>query len=319
MPAAPCGGSVPWLQWVTTPPGSRGRSVLVPAVIQQLLRGEADAVTPELRDLACQLWDAWWDKRPPERTLGERRKARLARRRAETEGWCPPLGLDEDELDEPGYRPYSRYRPATGTGIAGEFRPTTPRDGHRASSVTVSAVARNGGAAGQPHRLASGTLASDWPSADDRVFIDSWRVGDATGNWPSELGLAVLLSVEQTTWPTGSDDPSASSACPGDLAMCASRRPFKRPGTPCRPAGSAPPYVVTIARRASDTRWWSRTPQASHGAAVGQSSAARASRSPGAKSRRGNHGYLGPELCDGRLAVFGAPRTGQAPSAHRSR
>jgi hypothetical protein len=36
-------------------------------------------------------------------------------------GWCPPLGLDEDELDEPGYRPYSRYRAAAGTGTAGEF------------------------------------------------------------------------------------------------------------------------------------------------------------------------------------------------------
>jgi len=95
---------------------------LRPAVVRELIRGEAKTVTPELRDLACQLWDAWWDKRPPERTQAERRAASGARHRAERHGWCTPLGLDEDELDEPGYRPYSLYRFATGTGIAADFR-----------------------------------------------------------------------------------------------------------------------------------------------------------------------------------------------------
>jgi len=94
-----------------------------PDVTQAILRGEAETVSSALRDLACQLWDAWWDKRPPERTRAERARARAARRRAELAGWCTPLGLDEDQLDEPGYRPYARYRAATGTGTAGEFRP----------------------------------------------------------------------------------------------------------------------------------------------------------------------------------------------------
>ena len=92
-------------------------------VIQAILRGEMETVGFGLRDLTCQLWDAWWDKRPPERTRGERARARAARMRAELAGWCTPLGLDEDQLDEPGYRPYARYRAATGTGTAGEFRP----------------------------------------------------------------------------------------------------------------------------------------------------------------------------------------------------
>jgi len=94
-----------------------------PDVIQVILRGEADTVSSGLRDLACELWDAWWDKCPPERTRGERGRAGAARRQAELAGWCTPLGLDEDLLDEPGYRPYARYRAATGTGTAGEFRP----------------------------------------------------------------------------------------------------------------------------------------------------------------------------------------------------
>jgi hypothetical protein len=93
-----------------------------PQTVQKILRGDADSVSPQLRDRAGRLWDAWWDKRPPEQTLGQRRVAEGARRQAERLGWCPPLALDEDELDEPGYRPYSRYRAATGTGTAGEFR-----------------------------------------------------------------------------------------------------------------------------------------------------------------------------------------------------
>jgi hypothetical protein len=94
-----------------------------PHTIRKLLRGEEDHVSADLRDLACQLWNAWWDKRPAERTRDERRAAASARHQAQRRGWCTPLGLDEDELDEPGYRPYSRYRPAAGTGIAAEFRP----------------------------------------------------------------------------------------------------------------------------------------------------------------------------------------------------
>src|SRR5262245_45752373 len=98
-----------------------------PKVIQKLLRGGTAEVTPELRDLACTLWNAWWDKRPPERTRTEHGLASAARRRAQLHDWCPPLGLDEDQLDEPGYRPYSCYRHATGTGIATDFHPLAPR------------------------------------------------------------------------------------------------------------------------------------------------------------------------------------------------
>ena len=103
---------------------------LSPQLVEKVVRGQAGAVSADLRDLVCQLWDAWWDKRPPVLTRSDRRAVGAARRRAERCGWCPPLGLDEDELDEPGYRPYSRYREATGTGTAEEF---TPRATARAS------------------------------------------------------------------------------------------------------------------------------------------------------------------------------------------
>ena len=96
-----------------------------PESIRKLVRGDTTTVSPEFRDLAYQLWNAGWDKRPPETTRRERMAASTARRRAEHHSWPAAAGLDEDELDEPGYRPFCRYRPATGTGIAPDFRPAS--------------------------------------------------------------------------------------------------------------------------------------------------------------------------------------------------
>ncbi|MGH3303219.1 MAG: bifunctional DNA primase/polymerase, partial [Streptosporangiaceae bacterium] len=97
----------------------RRRARRAPQTVQKILRGDADTISLRLRDRAGRPWDAWWDKRPPQQTCSQRRIAAGARRQAERLGWCPPLGLDGDELDEPGYRHYSPYRAATGTGTAG--------------------------------------------------------------------------------------------------------------------------------------------------------------------------------------------------------
>jgi hypothetical protein len=48
-----------------------------PQTIRRLLRGEEHHVSADLGDLACQLWNAWWDKRRAERTRDERRAAAL--------------------------------------------------------------------------------------------------------------------------------------------------------------------------------------------------------------------------------------------------
>jgi hypothetical protein len=36
--------------------------------------------------------------------------------------WCVGAALDDDQLDIPGYRPRTGYRPAAGTGIAADIR-----------------------------------------------------------------------------------------------------------------------------------------------------------------------------------------------------
>ena len=89
---------------------------------QRLVRGDTPTVGVSLRDAIADLYDAWWDKRAPERTRAERAAAARARRRASAGNWCPGAALDDDQLDTPGYRPRTGYRPATGTGTAPDIR-----------------------------------------------------------------------------------------------------------------------------------------------------------------------------------------------------
>jgi hypothetical protein len=98
-----------------------------PDLVRRIVRGQARTVTCEFRAISCQLWDAWWDKTPPRSTPAGRRGIARALRQAMHHNWPAAAGLDEDLLDEPGYRPWSRYRLATGTGVAPDFPPARPR------------------------------------------------------------------------------------------------------------------------------------------------------------------------------------------------
>src|ERR1700733_10205860 len=74
-------------------------------VIQRVTRGEAKTVSPQLHDAVAAVYDAWWDKRAPERTRAERAAASAARRRAIRGNWCAGAGLADDPLDPPAHRP----------------------------------------------------------------------------------------------------------------------------------------------------------------------------------------------------------------------
>ena len=99
--------------------------------IRTLTRGDASSVSPQLRDAVTALYDTWWDKRAPERTRAERAAATLARRRAAAGNWCAAAALDDDQLDTPGYRPRSRWRPAAGTGVAPDIHPPARHHGRK--------------------------------------------------------------------------------------------------------------------------------------------------------------------------------------------
>jgi hypothetical protein len=99
--------------------------------IQRLVRGDARTISPPLHDVIADVYDAWWDKRAPERTRAERAAAARARRRAAAGNWCAGAALNDDQLDTPGYRPRTGYRPATGTGVAADFCPPARRHQRR--------------------------------------------------------------------------------------------------------------------------------------------------------------------------------------------
>ena len=91
--------------------------------IQKLTRGAVTTVSPRLRDAVAEVYDAWWDKRAPERTRAERAAATGARRRAIAGNWSAAAALDDDLLDTPGYRPVHGWKPARGTGVAADLHP----------------------------------------------------------------------------------------------------------------------------------------------------------------------------------------------------
>jgi hypothetical protein len=91
--------------------------------IRKLVRGDAKTISPQLHDAITDVYDAWWDKRAPGRTRAERTAATIARRRAIAGNWRAGAGLDDDQLDIPGYRPKSCWKPATGTGTAPDIQP----------------------------------------------------------------------------------------------------------------------------------------------------------------------------------------------------
>jgi hypothetical protein len=97
-----------------------------PTTLRRIVRGQAHTISPELRQTVLALFDAWWDKRPPQRTRQEKLAAANALKRAARNNWPPPAALDEDELDQPGYQPQYGWRHACGTGTAGDY-PLAPR------------------------------------------------------------------------------------------------------------------------------------------------------------------------------------------------
>jgi hypothetical protein len=104
--------------------------------IRLIVRGGITTINPRLRDAVIDLYDAWWDKRAPERTRFERAAATAAHRRAIAGNWCAAAALDDDLLDTPGYRPHQGWKPATGTGTAPDIRPPTRLHHSRTRRVT---------------------------------------------------------------------------------------------------------------------------------------------------------------------------------------
>jgi transcriptional regulator with XRE-family HTH domain len=116
--------------------------------IRQIVRGDTPTISLSLRDAATGLYDAWWDKRAPERTGAQRAAATAARRRAIAGNWCAGAGLDDDDLDTPGYKPRSNWKPASGTGTAPDIHPPARRHKDTRQRGKNALAARNHGEGG---------------------------------------------------------------------------------------------------------------------------------------------------------------------------
>jgi len=92
-----------------------------PATLRRIVRGEALTISPQLDQAVIELFEVWWDKTPPRRTRREELAADGARKRAALNDWPTPAGLDEDDLERPGYQPHSGWRHARGTGVAADY------------------------------------------------------------------------------------------------------------------------------------------------------------------------------------------------------
>jgi hypothetical protein len=97
--------------------------------IQELVSGKARTVSPYLRDSISDLYEAWWDKRAPERTRAERAAAAAARKRAITGDWCAPATR---------WTTTSSTFPATGPSTAGNPPPvqaSPPTSAHAPATI----------------------------------------------------------------------------------------------------------------------------------------------------------------------------------------
>jgi hypothetical protein len=110
-----------------------------PDNVNHLARGTVATVRADLRAYTEQIYSAWWDKRPPERTPHERAAAESARRRAQRAGWCTGAGLDDERISDPSYVPQASWRRAEGTGPA----PEDPLSWHRDAGRSTVRVARH--------------------------------------------------------------------------------------------------------------------------------------------------------------------------------
>jgi lambda repressor-like predicted transcriptional regulator len=166
--------------------------------IRALVSGDARTVSPRLRDAITEVYDTWWDKRPPGRTRGERAAATTARRRAIGGNWCAGAALDDDQLDTPGYRPAHGWKPARGTGTAPDiYRPARTRGVPASWTLTPTPASHQKDLAITQHQRDPGPPPGTRPPA---YMVELWvsqQLRDRTQRNSRSLAEALEAEVPQ--------------------------------------------------------------------------------------------------------------------------
>ena len=71
--------------------------------------------SPELGQSVAAAYNQLWDQPPPAATPRDQHLATAARTNAHRQGWPPPLGWDDDEIDLPRARPAPGWKPGPAT------------------------------------------------------------------------------------------------------------------------------------------------------------------------------------------------------------
>lgn len=153
------------------------------------------------------LWDAWWDKHPPERTTEERQAAGAARRRAERNGWCPQLALDEDELDEPRLSAVlavpRRDRQRRGRGVPPACGPASG-DGHDQETAGNDQAASPPGSAAQARTSRQDTPGARGSDLGAKLAVHHWPLRAPRrrpARRPQQQESAVVVAASEAARP----------------------------------------------------------------------------------------------------------------------
>lgn len=96
------------------PAALAGRAGISASRMRRLLDGQTRTVDAELAARVRALYEHLWNQLPAEGGGRQRAAVQAARRRAAAGNWPPPMGLDDDRLDDPDYRTRTAWRKAAG-------------------------------------------------------------------------------------------------------------------------------------------------------------------------------------------------------------
>ena len=94
------------------PPQAIADETGIPApLISSLLAGIPRNLSPDQRLAIANAYDEIWDRDPPAGTRDQREACELARSRAASRGWAPPLAWDDAQIDQPDGQPSPDWKP----------------------------------------------------------------------------------------------------------------------------------------------------------------------------------------------------------------
>lgn len=79
------------------------------STLNRIRHGDHTGTSPTIEADTAAAYDALWNQPPDRSSRGQRAAVTALMRRAASEGWLPPMYLDDDRMADPSYRPRIPY------------------------------------------------------------------------------------------------------------------------------------------------------------------------------------------------------------------